>query len=258
MPTITILGSRQETTYLLINRLLEQFEVELIVFERGGLATQLHLLRRRARRLGLRRVADQSLLIAWDRLYGRRRSRARIAELLAGHDVRPPDGRVRTIDVPDINSPAAVDALSTVSSSCGVVSGTSILRSPLVERFPTWLNIHCGITPRYRGVHGAFWAVYEGHPDLAGVTVHNVDAGIDTGAIVAQAAIEIDSADTYRTLAVKQYLAGAPLMAAAVRDALAGSLRTYRRPELESKLWSSPGVLEYMRFRRRLASLARD
>jgi methionyl-tRNA formyltransferase len=165
---------------------------------------------------------------------------------------------VRTVDVPDINAPATVELLRTVSSSCGVLSGTSVVRSPILERFPTWLNIHCGITPRYRGVHGAFWAVYEGRPDLAGVTVHQVDAGIDTGAIVAQELIEVGSADTYRTLPVKQYLAGAPLMVAAVRAALDGSLRTYRRPELESRLWSSPGVLEYMRFRRRLASLARN
>lgn len=45
-------------------------------------------------------------------------------------------------------------------------------------------NIHVGYLPNYRGVYGGFWALYNGEIDKVGVTVHLVEAGIDTGGIV--------------------------------------------------------------------------
>ncbi|MBI3760641.1 MAG: formyl transferase, partial [Chloroflexi bacterium] len=130
-------------------------------------------------------------------------------------------------------------------------------KAAVLAKAPCFLNIHAGITPRYRGAHGAFWAVYEGRPELAGVTVHLVDTGVDTGSIVAQTAIEIDPrSDTPRTLVAKQYLAGAPLTVQAVEQALAGRLQTTQRSDLESRLWYSPTPSSYWRFRRRLARLA--
>ena len=43
------------------------------------------------------------------------------------------------------------------------------------------INMHAGITLRYRGVHGGYWALAEQHPEWVGTTVHLVDPGIDTG-----------------------------------------------------------------------------
>ena len=53
------------------------------------------------------------------------------------------------------------------------------------------VNVHAGITPRYRGVHGGYWALAERHPEWVGTTVHLVDPGIDTGAILAQATFDV-------------------------------------------------------------------
>jgi folate-dependent phosphoribosylglycinamide formyltransferase PurN len=256
MRRVVVLGRRTPTSYLMVNALLARFDVALVVWERGGLKPALRMWSRRRRRLGTLKVAAQSLFVAYDRLAIRPASRARIDALLAGHDVRAPDGRVPTLEVDDINAPEVVRAVRDAAPGCGVVTGTSILRTPVMESAPVWLNIHCGITPRYRGVHGAFWAVQEGRPELAGVTVHQIDAGIDTGGIVAQATIALEGDDTYRTLPVKQYLAGTPLMVAAVQAALDGELRTTRRADLESCLWSSPTVPEYLAFRRRLRQAA--
>lgn len=251
-----VLGRRTPTSYLMVNALLARFDVALVVWERGGLRPALRMWTRRRRRLGTLKVAAQSLFVVYDRLAIRPASAARIHALLAGHDVRPPDGRVATLEVDDINAAEVVRAVRAAEPACGVVTGTSLLRAAVMEAAPVWLNLHCGITPRYRGVHGAFWAVHEGRPELAGVTVHQIDAGIDTGGIVAQAAIALEADDTYRTLPVKQYLAGTPLMVAAVQAALDGELRTVPRADLESCLWSSPTLPEYLCFRRRLRQAA--
>ena len=87
--------------------------------------------------------------------------------------------------------------------------------------------------------------------------IHQIDRGIDTGAIVAQDTIHIEPTDTCRTLPVKQYLKGVPLMLAAVEATIDSALRTYRRTDLASKLWHTPTVAEYLKFRRQLKKLTR-
>jgi folate-dependent phosphoribosylglycinamide formyltransferase PurN len=253
LDSILILASRSPTTYLLINHLAEKFHVAQVVFEAPRQRKMLHY---RLRKLGWWTVAGQLAFLAWDRLYIRPHSRPRIRELLAGRDTRPPDGRIPTRDVESVNG-AKVTALLEQHQPCVVVvSGTGIIAKRVLALAPTFLNIHTGITPRYRGVHGAFWAIYEGHPELAGVTVHVVDPGVDTGAIVGQATIEIDpSSDTYRTLPVKQYLAGLALMESAIRAVLDGVLAPYQRDDLESRQWYSPTPGEYWRFVRRLRTM---
>mgnify|MGYP003330073050 CR=1 FL=1 len=41
-----------------------------------------------------------------------------------------------------------------------IVNGTSILSQSVLDSCNAlFLNTHCGITPKYRGVHGAYWAL---------------------------------------------------------------------------------------------------
>ena len=72
------------------------------------------------------------------------------------------------------------------------------------------INIHAGVTPRYRGVHGGYWALREGRPGLAGSTVHLVDPGIDTGGILAQATFTAGDADSIATYPLLHLACGSP------------------------------------------------
>ena len=78
----------------------------------------------------------------------------------------------------------------------------------------------------YRGVHGCYWALADGDPAHAGVTVHLVDSGVDTGEVIAQAVVHPTPADSYHTYPLLQLAAGIPLLEQAIRDALEGRLRT--------------------------------
>lgn len=46
------------------------------------------------------------------------------------------------------------------------------------------INLHIGYLPYNRGAHPNFWALFENTP--SGVTIHEIDGGIDTGPIIAQ------------------------------------------------------------------------
>ena len=48
------------------------------------------------------------------------------------------------------------------------------------------INLHGGILPQRRGLDANLWAAFEGHPYDMGVTLHQIDEDIDTGAVYQQ------------------------------------------------------------------------
>ena len=60
------------------------------------------------------------------------------------------------------------------------------------------LNLHISLLPFNRGAHPNFWSFYDGTP--SGISIHLIDEGIDTGGLIAQEEIFIDSkTNTFKT-----------------------------------------------------------
>jgi len=68
---------------------------------------------------------------------------------------------------------------------------THILKAELLAtiRRPV-LNLHIAYLPWNRGAHPLFWAAYNASP--FGVTIHEIDLGVDTGPICVQKEVDID------------------------------------------------------------------
>lgn len=64
------------------------------------------------------------------------------------------------------------------------------------------INIHPSLLPQFPGLHGIKDA-FEAKVSETGVTIHYVDSGIDTGPIIAQEKVPIESTDTLESLEVK-------------------------------------------------------
>lgn len=66
-----------------------------------------------------------------------------------------------------------------------------------ILRIPRYssINLHPAILPKYRGVSPVFWAMAEGATSV-GITLHELDAGIDTGSILVQNEIRIHPGET--------------------------------------------------------------
>jgi methionyl-tRNA formyltransferase len=70
-----------------------------------------------------------------------------------------------------------------------------------------FINFHYGLLPACRGPQPILWHLLNNDKE-AGVTVHKVDEGIDTGPVVMQEKVPIEDNDTYGTLQSKlAYLA---------------------------------------------------
>ncbi|MEX1202930.1 MAG: formyl transferase [Ferruginibacter sp.] len=153
--------------------------------------------------------------------------------------------REKILNVKSINEDSVAHTLASIQPDVIVVNGTRIISKKILSviKCPV-INTHAGITPMYRGVHGAYWAMVNKEPEHCGVTVHLIDAGIDTGDVVYQSLISVERSDTFATYPLKQLAAGIPLLTNAVEDALAGNIKAFK-PFGKSGLWYHPTIWQY-------------
>jgi folate-dependent phosphoribosylglycinamide formyltransferase PurN len=247
---LVLLAQDSTSTRVVYNYLRERSEVLRVVIEDS--VPRRRLLARRLERLGLKTAAGQVLfqLVAVPVLT--LSSRRRITEIKHVHrlDESPIDPAVVT-RLRSINTDEARDLLRALAPGVVVINGTRIVsRETLRSVSAPFLNLHAGITPMYRGVHGGYWALAKGQAEACGVTVHVVDEGVDTGPILGQEVVKPTVADTFVTYPLLQLAAGLPLLAAAVERVGVKDLRG-ARPEGPSRLWYHPTLGQYLLTRRR-------
>ena len=203
------------------------------------------LLRGRIKRFGLAHTAGQLAFILFSRIL-RRAAAGRIADIIAAAGLEPhwPSG-AELIEVSSVNAPDAIARLRQLRPKVVLVVGTRIIsRTVLSSVGAPFINYHDGITPKYRGIHGGYWA--SARNDLAnfGVTVHLVDPGIDTGDVLYQARLRPSGEDNYATFSYLQLAAALPLLVRAAEDAIGGTV-TPQTVDLPSQLWSHPTIWGY-------------
>jgi folate-dependent phosphoribosylglycinamide formyltransferase PurN len=122
---------------------------------------------------------------------------------LAGRDARQVHALLRQLPRPAVrldlqrvqyvqtaNGADAVRTLRALQPDIIMQAGAGILRRHIftLAQLAT-LNLHHGIAPLIRGMHSIYWALWEDRPEWLGATVHRIDAGIDTGEVLAYAPV---------------------------------------------------------------------
>jgi methionyl-tRNA formyltransferase len=91
------------------------------------------------------------------------------------------------------------------------------------------LNVHTSLLPKYRGAAPIQWAMANGDAET-GVTIMKMDAGLDTGPIVAQRRTPIQATDDSVTLHDRLGRLGAELLLATIPDYVAGKVQPRPQP----------------------------
>jgi methionyl-tRNA formyltransferase len=248
---IVLLGRQDRPTAILYNSLRGDFLIVRVIVEEGE--PKLKFLKRRIKRFGLAKVAGQvafrTIVVPWLQ----RTSRQRVREIVQQYALDPsPIPPAELIRVKSVNSQECIQALRESQPELVVVSGTRIISGKVLSCIPAvFINMHSGITPVYRGSHGGYWALVEGDRDGCGVTVHQVDTGVDTGPILGQARITPNHGDNFVTYALLQQAAGLPLLKKAIQDACEDRLVPVAPPPGTSRLRTHPTLSEYVYHRLR-------
>lgn len=104
------------------------------------------------------------------------------------------------------------------------------------------INYHPSLLPKYRGGSAMNWAIIHGERET-GVTIHQIDDGLDTGPIILQEKVAIDPDDTVKSLYFgKLYPLGVKMVAAAVRLIREGKARPV--PQDETRASFQPVIQE--------------
>lgn len=242
---IVLLCADGDSTRAIANALTDEFGPVKVILEHP--VTRLQMAKRRAKKLGVLRVAGQVAFVGAVLPFLYRSGRRRIHEIERTHNMRKnwPDLEFHNVD--SVNSDAARKILRGLDPDIVVVNGTRIISGQTIACTEApFINMHAGITPLYRGVHGGYWALVEDNSQLVGTTVHFVDTGIDTGNIIDQVYFSVSKDDNFATYPYLHTAFGIPILIRAVREFFEGTLKT--KPEgkgLGSRLRYHPTIWRY-------------
>lgn len=119
----------------------------------------------------------------------------------------------------------AAQADAMVVAAYGLILPQWVLAAPRLGCF----NIHASLLPRWRGAAPIHRAIEAGDADT-GVTIMQMDAGLDTGDMLLVAPLPIDALDTTATLHDKVAALGGRLMVEALQQAAQGVLQPVKQP----------------------------
>jgi folate-dependent phosphoribosylglycinamide formyltransferase PurN len=240
---VLLLGPSRSSTFL-YNYLKEHFTIKAAIVEEG--VSKKTLLKRRSKKLGWFTVFGQLLFQSTIPRFLTLVSRKRYLALLNQYQLfQIPIPEAERTSVPSVNATDTISLLQQLQPQVVVINGTRILSKELLSAVPCrFINTHAGITPKYRGVHGGYWALACMDKENCGVTIHVVDKGIDTGDIISQHGISPGQQDNFTTYPVHQLGTALPHLVKAIYSALDGNLQTYKASG-PSRLWYHPTLGQY-------------
>jgi len=124
-----------------------------------------------------------------------------------------------------VREPEFITALRGLNPDVIVVAAYGQILPKDILTLPEYgcINIHASLLPHYRGAAPINWAIIHGDRET-GITIMQMDEGMDTGAVLMQERMPIESKDTAGSVAEKLSRVGAKLIAAALPLIEAGNL----------------------------------
>lgn len=134
-----------------------------------------------------------------------------------------------------IKTPEAIEQLRTYPADVFVVAAFGQILSQEILDMPQYgsLNIHASLLPKYRGASPIQHVILDGEKK-SGVTIMQMDAGIDTGDMLYRKEIAIERNDTFETLHDKLTVLGAEAIVEALELLETGALVPEPQNDAES------------------------
>lgn len=131
-----------------------------------------------------------------------------------------------------IKAPEAVEELRKYEADIFVVAAFGQILSQEILEMPKYgcINIHASLLPKYRGASPIQYAILNGD-DVTGVTIMQMNEGMDTGDILTMKAIPVEKNDTGGSLFEKLSVLGANLLVKTLPKIEAGEIIPVKQQE---------------------------
>lgn len=251
---VVMIISDVDSSNIMYNYLKDRYNVVSVIVEHKTTSERQierrQFLKRRIKKHGLLTVLGQVLFSLLCDKPMRLLSQKRINEILLSNKLSTERISDRVIcKVSSINSQATIEQLVASKPDVVVVNCKRLISEPVLNSVNCpFMNTHAGITPKYRGVLGMYWALVNNDLSNCGVTVHFVDKGIDTGGVIYQAQTTATKKDNNATYIYLQMAEGVKLMDKAIKNYLSNNIIPDIPPK-ESHLYSHPTIWQYLWYR---------
>ena len=134
-----------------------------------------------------------------------------------------------------IKAPEAVEQLRGYEADIFVVAAFGQILSKEILDMPKYgcVNIHASLLPKYRGAAPIQWAVIDGEEET-GVTIQQMNEGVDTGDIISQEVVKLDVKETGASLFEKLAVCGAQLIVKTLDEIEKGSITPIKQDDSKS------------------------
>lgn len=131
-----------------------------------------------------------------------------------------------------VREPEFVELLRSLKPDVMVVAAFGQIITKEILEMPKYgcINVHASLLPAYRGAAPIQWAVINGDKE-SGVTIMQMDEGIDTGDMIEKAVVPIAEDETGGSLFDKLSHTGAKLCVKVLRDLEEGTAVREKQPE---------------------------
>lgn len=244
-PTICFVTAGGDHPWAMANALAARFGDSIAIIQEAP-ESKRSLLAGRAKRSGWLNAAGQLATMMLIRI-GKRARAGHISRFIEREKLTVTRPSVsRFVHVPSVNDEAFMRAIGEIRPGLIVLAGCRLMRTAILAKMPCpVINYHAGVTPQYRGMNGGYWALANGDRDRFGSTIHLVDAGVDTGAVLAHVICKPEPGDTIMTYPYTIASASRPALVKMVEDMLAGAV-TPQALSGQSRQWYHPPIWTYL------------
>jgi methionyl-tRNA formyltransferase len=242
---IVFLASDCESSRWVYNSIINDFEIAAAIIETP--VSKKALFKGRVKKIGIVKVLGQAMFSVLVVPILKRKTAARKAILEEEYGLNNAPFDSHTVcRVVSVNNEACKQLLQQIQPDVVLVNGTRIISNKILQcTNATFINMHAGITPWYRGSHGGYWALYNNDPDNFGTTIHLVDTGVDTGGILKQVFINPTKADNFATYPVLQVANGIIALKEVLPKIINGNYEINKHTD-KGKMYYQPTIWQYL------------
>ncbi|MDD7350386.1 MAG: methionyl-tRNA formyltransferase [Clostridiales bacterium] len=134
-----------------------------------------------------------------------------------------------------VKDPAFVEQIKQISCDIIVVVAFGQILSKEILEYPAYgcVNVHASLLPRWRGAAPIQWSILAGDAKT-GVTIMQMDVGLDTGDMLAKTEIPLDGTETGESLFEKLSVLGGPLLLETLDKIQEGTVQPEKQKEEDS------------------------